>query len=69
MKSDDASDGFFPLWKTLFKGKTVEIAVHGTDKGSEDETAYLLRDPANRRRLMRAIKNVRQGQTVEVERI
>lgn len=69
MKSDDARDGFLPLSKTLFKSKTVEIAVHGTNEGSKDETVYLLRDPANRRRLMRAIENVCQGQMVEVERI
>ncbi|MTW20840.1 hypothetical protein [Allochromatium palmeri] len=61
MKTDELDDDFLYSLKALFKGKTIEIAVCEADDGSQDETAYLLRDPANRRRLMEAIENVRQG--------
>jgi hypothetical protein len=67
MKTDELDDAFLVSLKALFKGKTIEIAVCEADEESKDETAYLLRDPANRQRLMDAIENVRQGRTVSVD--
>jgi antitoxin YefM len=61
IRTDELNDDFLTSLKTLFRDKTIEIAVCEADDESEDETAYLLRDPANRRRLMDAIENVRQG--------
>lgn len=50
----------------MFKGQDVEIAVSDVAEISEDETAYLLRDPANRQRLLEAIENARRGDLVSV---
>lgn len=61
IRTDELNDDFLTSLKTLFRDKTIEIAVCEADDESEDETAYLLRDPANRQRLMDAIENVRQG--------
>jgi hypothetical protein len=67
MKTDELDDTFLASLKALFKGKTIEIAVCEADQEAEDETAYLLRNPANRQRLLEAIENVRQGRTVPVD--
>lgn len=49
--------------KTLFKDKEIEIAVYEVD-----ETDYLTRSEANKRRLLAAIKNVeQQADLVEVK--
>ena len=67
IRTDELNDDFLTSLKTLFRDKTIEIAVGEADDESEDETAYLLRDPANRRRLMDAIENVRQGRIQPVD--
>jgi len=41
-------------------GKEIEIVVSEAPQSEEDETAYLLRSPANRDRLLKAIENVAQ---------
>ena len=69
IRTDELNDDFLASLKTLFRGKTIEIAVCEADDESEDETAYLLRDPANRQRLMDAIENVHQGRSVQLGRI
>jgi len=38
--------------------RMLEISVCEAEQSEEDETAYLLRSPANRERLLRAIENV-----------
>ena len=35
----------------------------------EDETAYLLREPANARRLLEAVANIRDGRNIEVREL
>ena len=42
----------------MFKNKEIEIAVCEASEIEEDETAYLLKSPANRERLLKAIENV-----------
>jgi antitoxin YefM len=42
----------------MFKDKEIEIAVCEADQSEEDETEYLLKSPANRDRLLKAIENV-----------
>ena len=46
--------------------REIEIAVTEADDSTEDETAYLLRSPANRERLLKAIDNVAHGRDLEV---
>lgn len=67
LKAEELNDAFLLSLKTLFKGKTIEIAICEVEEESEDETRYLLREPANRQRLMAAIENVRQGRTHQVK--
>ncbi len=57
IKADELDQNFLDAIKTLFKDKEIEIAV--TER---DETTYLLRSPANRDRLLRAVADVESAQ-------
>ncbi len=58
VNTDELTPDFLVALKTLFKHKTIEIAVCEADQAEQDETAYLLRNPANRARLLEAIERV-----------
>jgi antitoxin YefM len=58
MKADELDSRFLKALKAMFKDKEIEIVVCEVAQGEEDETAYLLRSPANRERLLKAIENV-----------
>jgi hypothetical protein len=60
LNADELSVEFLESLKTLFRHKTIEIAVCEAETVEQDETAYLLSNPANRARLLDAIENVRQ---------
>ncbi|MBB1074345.1 hypothetical protein HUU62_07970 [Rhodoferax sp. 4810] len=66
IRADELNDDFLVALKMLFRDKMIEIAVSEVDDESADETAYLLRHPANRQRLMNAIENVRDGRVQHV---
>jgi len=57
--ADELDESFLDGLKTAFKGKQIEIAVYETD-----ETEYLLRSPANRERLLKAVEDIEQQQNV-----
>jgi len=59
MKADELDQDFLDALKALFKDKEIEIAV-----SERDETAYLLRSPANREHLLRAIADVESRQNI-----
>jgi len=62
LNANELDDKFLESLKTLFAGKSVEIVI-----SEVDETDYLLRSDANRRRLLHAIENVNRGeQLIEV---
>ncbi|WP_295612594.1 hypothetical protein [uncultured Lamprocystis sp.] len=67
LKTEELDADFLDSLRVLFKNKTIEIAVCEAEPDADDETAYLLRSPDNRKRLMEAIENVRQGHTVQVD--
>jgi hypothetical protein len=67
MNADELDTTLLESIKALFKGQTIEIAVSDLATGSEDETAYLLREPANRSRLLQALENVERGDLVAVD--
>ncbi len=59
VKADELDQSFLDALKAMFKDKEIEIAVYELD-----ETAYLLRSPANRDRLLNAIQDVERNQNI-----
>lgn len=63
LKANELDSKFIENLKTLFEDKEIEIAVYEID-----ETEYLLKADANRRRLLEAIENVKNEKNlIEVE--
>jgi antitoxin YefM len=65
LRADELDQRFLDSLKNQFQDREIEIAVSEVVDSTEDETAYLLRSPANRERLLRAIDNVAQGRDLE----
>ncbi len=61
LNADELDDRFLESLKAQFQHKIIEISVCEAEQSSEDETAYLLKSPANRERLLEAIANVKAG--------
>jgi len=59
--ADELDDQFLESLKTAFKHKQIEIAVC-----EADETEYLLRSPANRERLLKAIEDIEHNRNLIV---
>ena len=59
LNADDLNDDFLEGLKTSFKHKEIEIVVY-----ERDETAYLLRFPANRSPLLDAVADVEQNRNL-----
>jgi antitoxin YefM len=57
--AEELDESFIASVKAAFKGRAIEIAV-----SEDDETGYLLRHPANRERLLRAVAEVEAGRNV-----
>ena len=60
LNANELDGKFLKSLKSLFKDKEIEIAVCETPEAGEDETAYLMRSPVNRERLLKALENVSQ---------
>lgn len=54
--ADELDQNLLDSIKALFKHKDIEIVI-----SDPDETAYLLRSPANRERLLRAVRDVEES--------
>lgn len=61
LKADELDENFVNAIKEAFKDKDIEIAVY-----ERDETAYLLRSPANREHLLSAIADVEKSENIVV---
>lgn len=61
LRADELDQHFLDTLKHQFQGREIEIAVCEAADTEEDETAYLLRSPANRERLLKALENLAQG--------
>jgi antitoxin YefM len=59
LNADDLNDDFLEGLKASFKHKEIEIVVY-----ERDETAYLLRSPANRARLLQAVADINQNRNL-----
>jgi antitoxin YefM len=66
LRADELDQRFLDTLKHQFQDREIEIVVSEAAEASEDETAYLLRSPANRERLLKAIENVAEGHNLEV---
>ena len=62
LKESELDKNFLSILKTLFKGRRIEISV--TSDFEEDETEYLFKSPANKKRLLEAIKNVEENKNL-----
>lgn len=61
INADELDQNLLDSIKALFKHKEIEIVI-----SERDETAYLLRSPANRERLLRAVREVEQNENIVV---
>jgi len=59
LNADDLNEDFLEGLKASFKHKEIEIVVY-----ERNETAYLLRSPANRSRLLEAVADVEQNRNL-----
>ena len=61
INADEIDQSLLESIKAQFKNKEIEIIV-----SERDETEYLLRSPANRERLLRAVGDVEANRNVVV---
>ena len=61
INADEIDESLLDSIKAQFKHKEIEIVV--TER---DETTYLLRSPANREALLRAIRDVEENRNIIV---
>ncbi len=66
LRADELDQRFLDTLKHQFQDREIEIVISEAAEREEDETAYLLRSPANRERLLRALENVAEGRNLEV---
>jgi len=63
LSTDELDAGFLRRLKAAFPQRMVTIAVK--DKAvEEDTTAYLLKSPANRKRLLKAVADAKAGKNL-----
>ncbi|HSU84100.1 MAG TPA: hypothetical protein VLR69_16895 [Thermoanaerobaculia bacterium] len=58
LRADELDQRFLDTLKHQYQDREIEIVVSEAAEAAEDETAYLLRSPANRERLLKAIESV-----------
>ena len=59
INADEIDERLLQSIKALFKNKEIDITV-----SERDETEYLLRSPANREHLLRAIEDVEANRNI-----
>ncbi|GHT95688.1 hypothetical protein FACS1894141_4770 [Spirochaetia bacterium] len=60
LKPGELNDDFLTILKNTFWEKEIAVTVEAI----EDETAYLLSNSANRKHLLTAVEDVKNGRTV-----
>jgi antitoxin YefM len=61
LNADELNEDFLEGLKSSFKHKDIEIVVY-----ERDESAYLLRSPANRERLLESVADIEQKRNLVV---
>ncbi len=64
MNVSELDNRFLETLRAMFRGKEIEISVSEAVESEEDETAYLLRSPANREHLLKALDDLAQGRNL-----
>ncbi len=59
INADELDENLLNSIKALFKNKEIEITV-----SERDETAYLLRSPANREHLLNTVNDVNENKNI-----
>ena len=69
VKPNELDDSFLALLQSIMKGRSSKIIVEPLVSDEElemDETEFLLSNPANKAMLLKAIKQVENGNLIEV---
>ncbi len=64
MNVNELDERFLETLRTMFHDREIEISVSEAVDNGEIETAYLLRSPANRGHLLKALDDVSQGRNL-----
>ncbi|MDD1630311.1 MAG: Uncharacterized protein CG438_285 [Methylococcaceae bacterium NSP1-1] len=67
INSDELNENFIAAIKAQFPHQTIEISISEIAQVEQDETAYLLGNPANKARLLAAIAQVEKNQLIDVD--
>jgi hypothetical protein len=67
INSDELNENFIAAIKAQFPHQIIEIAISEIQQVEQDETAYLLGNPANKARLLSAIAQVENKQLIDVD--
>lgn len=67
INSDELNENFIAAIKAQFPHQTIEISISEVSQVEQDETAYLLANPANKARLLAAIAQVENNQLIDVD--
>ncbi|KKD39288.1 hypothetical protein [Limnoraphis robusta] len=59
VKANDLDDRFLTELKATFRDQEIEIIV-----SEIDETSYLLKSPANREKLLKAVDNIKKRENL-----
>ena len=64
LNTGELESTFIDSIRTTYPNRVVEIEVREQSDFESDETEYLMRSPANRKRLDEAIKNIEEGKNI-----
>ncbi|MFA5018698.1 MAG: hypothetical protein WC504_14185 [Methylobacter sp.] len=67
INSDELNENFIAAVKAQFPHQTIEISISEISQVEQDETAYLLGNPANKARLLAAIAQAESNQLIDVD--